>query len=218
MLEMTAMQTRVALLTVFLCGLASAAVAAPIDYTYTVTAPGQIGASAASSGVNGFLDDGIYTASQNPGVTAWSNSPGVGAIWGNSQGDPTVSIDLGKPHVLDSLLIDYQTWTGAGVFAWTSVAVSIDGGTPINFTSFPGSGNGAVGQKTINLTGNVGQFLNLTFDRQVEWGPLSEIDVFGTPTPEASTIFMWLIFGSIGSLFIWRRGCKTRSQVMAAGR
>lgn len=193
-------------ITAVLCvAFASAAAATPIEVSYTydwnkTDASGTVGDLVGTefdgnAANNSVLNDGFVSPS---GVNGWGSGE-LGLIIQNF--NPTVTIDLGSVTDLDSIVLLYNVNYGAGVVDPASVSITIDGGTPIVFSSFPNTSDSQVQRVVpIDLTGNSGQNVVLAFTSGGEWIPFSEVDVFAVPEP--STLAL-LGLGAV--LFVRRR-------------
>lgn len=179
------------LLTTAVCTLLVSAVnAAPIQvgYTYTWDITGIGSSSGSLAGVefdaddlnNVLLNDGDVSPD---GVNGWGGGE-LGIIGQNFEG--SIIIDLGAVTELDSIVLLYNVNYGAGVVDPDQVDITIDGGTPIVFNSFPVDTPTQVSRVIeIDLVGNSGQIIKLDYTRGGEWTPFSEIDVYAVPEPSS---------------------------------
>ena len=157
---------------------------------------------------NDLLNDGEWSPDDgtSPGWSAGNkgiiiDTPGNNSV-PNVQG---LTIDLGSSKTLEKLVLRYSVSYWASVVDFDKLTITVDAGTPFDFTAFPNtstsgsSGASELREVEVDLTGNTGQLINLVFESNTQWNAYSEIEVHGVPEPTSLALL------GLGGLLVARR-------------
>ena len=166
------------------------------SYTYTTPQPwGGPGVAFEQANLS-ILRDGFATTPADvgtvPGVATLyldgnSDQPGfivgiTGGVWGGSP-QPGVLFDLGAIYELTAVRVFYVNASQSGVKSPTYVRISVDGGTPFEFSGFDSTPavapDGEPREVTINLSGYTGRQVQMDFYGYSEWTGLNEVMFYG---------------------------------------
>lgn len=133
------------------------------------------------------------------------------------QPQPSVTFDLGNEVRLDELVVHYGVKISSAVMAPVAVQIDIDSVPIGEFGGFDDSSNassfGDIRSNTINLTGYVGQVVDMRFlgglstnprAGNVSWLGLTEVEFSGVVVPEPTTLLIG-ICSMLLALTMWKR-------------